>query len=337
MEDPMQQSKGRIIADGVLAGLIGGAVIALWFFIFDAVSGHPLQTPALLSAALLHGWRAPVELSGTSWTLVAEYTVAHFAVFALLGAIGALLIDGAEQHPELFGTLLIFTIAFEVFFIALVMLAGPAAAAATPWWKIVLGNLMATAVMLGFFLWRQPGLAQNMMGPWTGVVREGIVSGIIGGLIVAVWFLIYDLATGHPFHTPALLGAIVFNALHQPETFGVTTALVLGYTALHFFAFIMFGIASATLMVASEHEPVLALGELVLFVWFELCFVAFVTVLDSAAVQEIGWWNIIGGNIVALAAIIAYFEHGHPRIVQRIIDRWEGLRDEAATQRVKPA
>jgi hypothetical protein len=332
-EDLMHQSKLRIVADGVMAGLLGGLIIALWFLIFDAVNGHPLQTPELLAAALLHGSRAPVPLTSTAWTLVAEYTVAHFLVFAALGAIGALLIDGAERHPELFGTLMIFTIAFEVFFIALVMLAGPAAAAAMPWWKIIAGNLMATAGMLAFFLWRQPGLAQNMMGEWTAVVREGVVSGIIGGIIVAVWFLIYDLVSGHPFHTPALLGAIVFNALHQPESVAVSTAVVLGYTVLHFFAFIMFGIASSILMVASEREPVLALGELVLFVWFELCFVAFVTFLDNTAVQEIGWWNIIGGNIAALAAIIAYFEHGHPRIVGRIIDRWEGLRDEAATQR----
>ena len=329
----MQQSKGRIIADGVMAGLLGGLIIALWFLIFDVADGHPLQTPGLLAAALLHGSRTPVTLTGTAWTLVGEYTLVHFAVFAILGAIGALLIDGAERHPELFGTLFIFTIAFEVFFIALIMLAGPAAAAAMPWWKIIAGNLMATAGMLAFFLWRQPVLAQNMMGEWTGVVREGVVSGIIGGVIVAVWFLIYDVASGHPFHTPALLGAIVFNAMHRPESVVVSTAVVLGYTVLHFFAFIMFGIASSILMVASEREPVLALGELVLFVWFELCFVAFVTFLDVTAVEEIGWWNIIGGNIVALAAIIAYFEHGHPRIVGRIIDRWEGLRDEAATQR----
>jgi hypothetical protein len=329
----MQQSRGRIIADGVMAGLLGGAIIALWFLVFDAASGHPLQTPALLAAALLHGARTPVALTGPAWTLVAEYTLAHFAVFAILGAIGALLIDGAKKHPELFGTLLIFAIAFEVFFIALIMLAGPAAAAAMPWWKIIAGNLMATAGMLGFFLWRQPLLAQNLMGQWTGVVREGVVSGIIGAVIIAVWFLVYDVITGHPFHTPALLGAIVFNALHQPEGFAVTTALVLGYTVLHFFAFIMFGIASSILMAASEREPVVALGELVLFVWFELCFVAFVTFLDASALEEIGWWNIIGGNIVALAAIIAYFEHGHPRIIGRIIERWEGLRDEAATQR----
>jgi len=329
----MQQSKARIIGDGVVAGLTGGAIIAAWFLVFDAASGHPLQTPALLAAALLHHSRTPMVLTGPAWTLVGEYTIAHFAVFAVLGAIGALLIDGSERHPELFGTLLIFTIAFEVFFIALVMLAGPAAAAAMPWWKIIAGNLMATAGMLAFFFFRQPLLAQNLMGPWTSVVREGVIAGVIGGVIVAVWFLLYDVATGHPFRTPALLGAIVFNGMRQPESYAVSTALVLGYTFLHFFAFILFGIASSMLMVASERVPVLALGELVLFVWFELCFVAFVTFLDNSAVEQIGWWNIIGGNVAALAAIIAYFEHGHPRIVARIVEHWDRLRDEAAAQR----
>ena len=329
----MQQSKARIILDGVMAGLLGGLIIAVWFLICDAANGHPLQAPALLAAALLHGSRTPEPLTGTAWTLVGEYTLAHFAVFATLGAIGALLIDGAERHTELFGTLLIFTIGFEVFFIAVVMLAGPSAAAAMPWWKVIAGNLMATAGMLGFFLWRQPVLAQQIMGQWTSVVREGVVAGVIGGVIVSAWFLIYDLAIGQPFRTPALLGAILFNAMQPPQSFAISTAMVLAYTVLHFFAFIMFGIASSILMVASEREPVLALGELVLFVWFELCFVAFVTFLDNTAVQEIGWWNIVGGNIVALAAIIAYFEHRHPRIVGRIIERWEGLRDEAATQR----
>jgi hypothetical protein len=258
--------------------------------------------------------------------LVGEYTIAHFVAFAIIGVIGALLIDASERHSELFGILLVFTVAFEVFFIALIMLLGPAAAAALPWWKIIIGNLMATGGMLAYFFLRQPVLAENLL------VREGIVSGILGGVIVALWFFVYDILAGQPFHTPALLGAIIFNGMAQPSTFAVTAILVLGYTALHFFAFAMFGIASSITMVASEYEPLLALGVFVLFLWFELCFVAFVTFLDQSAVNEIGWWNIIGGNVVALAAIVGYFEHGHPQVVPRIAERWNRLRDEAAAE-----
>jgi hypothetical protein len=327
----MQQSKARIITDGVLAGLIGGAVIAAWFFLFDAARGEALRTPALLAAALLHVSPGPTAaMSPAGWLLVAEYTIAHFAAFALIGALGALLIDASERHAELFGILLIFTVGFEMFFISVLMLLGPAAQAAMPWWKVIIGNFMATGAMLGFFLWRQPVLGENLLGPWMGVLREGIISGILGGVIVALWFLVHDALMGQMFQTPALLGALIFNGITKPDNFAITTALVLGYTALHFFAFILFGIAASITMAASEWEPLLALGVLVLFIWFELCFVAMVTFLDQSAVQQIGWWNIIGSNVLALAAIITYYEYGHPRVVPQIATRWGVLRDEAA-------
>ncbi|MGH7880837.1 MAG: hypothetical protein ACREQD_15280, partial [Candidatus Binataceae bacterium] len=78
----------------------------------------------------------------------------------------------------------------------------------------------------------------------------------------------------------------------------------------------------------SEYEPLAALGVLVLFAWFELCFAGFVTFLDQQAIAEIGWWNIIGGNVLALAAIITYYELGHPRVVPRLFERWDRMRDE---------
>ncbi|MBI3759281.1 MAG: hypothetical protein HY269_05945 [Deltaproteobacteria bacterium] len=325
----MRHSRTRLLIDGVVAGLIGGAVIALWFFIFDAARGEPLKTPMILSSALLHGAVQPT-LGSAAWTLVAEYTVAHFIAFAIIGAVAAMLMAAAEEHSELFGTLFLFTIGFEVFFIALVMLMGPAAQAAVSWWKGMIGNLMATAAMLAYFFWRQPVLASNLLGPWQGVVREGITTGLIGAVIVAVWFLVADLIAGHPFRTPALLGAIIFNGMAAPSSVSVTAALVLGYTALHFFAFIMFGIAASITMYASEREPLLALGVLVLFLWFELCFAGFVTYLDQSTVQQLGWWNIAGGNILALAVIIGWYEHRHPRVLPRILERWEELKSEGS-------
>src|SRR6267154_834728 len=154
----MQHSRTRLLIDGAVAGLIGGAVIALWFFIFDAAGGEPLKTPAILSAALLHG-SGPQTVGATAWPLVGGYLIAHFVAFAIIGAVAALLMASAQKHSELFGTLFLFTIGFEVFFIALVMLHGPAAQAAVSWWKGMIGNLMATVAMLAYFFWRQPVLA----------------------------------------------------------------------------------------------------------------------------------------------------------------------------------
>ena len=326
----MQHSRTRIVIDGAVAGLIGGAVILIWFFIFDAAQGDALKTPQILAMALLPGASHTV-LTGAAWVLIAEYLVVHFVAFALIGAAAAILMAAAEKHSELFGALFLFTIGFEIFFIALVMLLGPAAQAAVSWWKGMIGNLMATGAILAYFFWRQPGLASNLLGPWMDVAREGIMAGLIGAVIVAVWFLVADLLAGNPFHTPALLGAIIFNGMSEPSSFAVTADLVLGYTGLHFFAFIMFGIAASITMYASEREPLVALGVVVLFLWFELCFAGFVTFLNQATVQQLGWWNIAGGNVLALAAIIAWYEHRHPRVVPRILERWQELKSEGSS------
>jgi hypothetical protein len=130
-----------------------------------------------------------------------------------------------------------------------------------------------------------------------------------------------------------LLGAIIFNNLRQPNPVAVSAAVVLAYTALHFFAFILFGIVASITMAAAEYEPLVVLGVLVFFVWFELSFVSFVAFLDQSAMGQIGWWNIIGGNILALATIIGYYEWGHPRVVPRLIDHWDRMRDEPAAVR----
>ena len=47
-------------------------------------------------------------------------------------------------------------------------------------------------------------------------VGEGTDVGLIGGLVVAVWFLILDTIAGHPFQTPSLLGQMVLFGDRRP-------------------------------------------------------------------------------------------------------------------------
>ena len=65
------------------------------------------------------------------------------------------------------------------------------------------------------------------------IIGEGLVVGLAGATAVAVWFLLYDLAAGMPFRTPALLGATIFDGLRDPAALVITPALVLKYTVLH--------------------------------------------------------------------------------------------------------
>ena len=40
------------------------------------------------------------------------------------------------------------------------------------------------------------------------VLLEGAAAGLIGAVMVAVWFLAYDLLRDTPFRTPSLLGTV---------------------------------------------------------------------------------------------------------------------------------
>jgi hypothetical protein len=320
----MQHSRTRIIIDGAVAGIIGAVVVALWFLIFDTIRGHPFETPALLAATILHGSHT-AEVHRALGLLTLEYSIIHFGAFIAFGIAGGLLLEACETESSLLFSLAIFFAAFEVFFIAVVLFLGPNVMAELTWWGIIVGNLLATGAMLSYFLWRHPALAWNLLGTWLSVALEGVTAGLIGAIVVALWFMGYDLASGNSFHTPALLGAMLFQNANVTDGIKATLPLVLGYTILHFFAFVAFGVALAILLAASEWEPFMALGAMLLLAVFEVFFVGFVSLIDQSALEVLGWWKIVAGNILALIAMTTYFIRSHRGLGVKLVERWAML------------
>jgi hypothetical protein len=323
----MEHSRARIVIDGAVAGIIGAVVVALWFLIFDTIRGHPLETPALLAATILHGTH-PAQVHHAIGLLTLEYSLIHFAAFIAFGIAGGLLLETCETESSLLFSLAIFFAAFEVFFIAVVLFLGPNVMAELTWWGIIVGNLLATTAMLSYFFWRHPALAWNLLGAWIGVAREGVTAGLVGAVVVALWFMGYDLASGNSFHTPAILGAMVFQNANVTDGINATLPLVLGYTILHFFAFVAFGVALAILLAASEWEPFMALGAMLLLAVFEVFFVGFVSLVDQSALEVLGWWKIVAGNILALIAMTTYFIRSHRGLGVKLVERWAMLDSE---------
>jgi hypothetical protein len=323
----MEHSRARIVIDGAVAGIIGAVVVALWFLIFDTIRGHPLETPALLAATILHGTHT-AQVHRAIGLLTLEYSLLHFAAFIAFGVAGGLLLETCETESSLLFSLAIFFAAFEVFFIAVVLFLGPNVMAELTWWGIIVGNLLATAAMLSYFFWRHPALAWNLLGAWIGVAREGVTAGLVGAIVVALWFMGYDLASGNSFHTPAILGAMVFQNANVTDGIKATVPLVLGYTILHFFAFVAFGVALAILLAASEWEPFMALGAMLLLAVFEVFFVGFVSLVDQSALEVLGWWKIVAGNILALIAMTTYFIRSHRGLGVKLVERWAMLDSE---------
>lgn len=316
----------NVIGDGAMAGLLGAVTVALWFLLFDISRGHPFETPALLAAALLHG--KPM-VDGLQIHLVIEYTVLHFAAFLLFGIAAAVLIEAAERESSLIISLLIFLFAFEVLFVALTMFMGPMVSATLSWWSVLAGNLLATVVMLSyFFLLRHPMLLKELLGPWGSILFEGIVAGLIGATVVAVWFLLCDLGTDAPFRTPALLGGVLLEGIYDPAAIHASVPLVLGYTVLHYAAFVLFGLVASCLVAASEREPVLLLGFLILFACFEVFFLGFAAMLSHSLLDQIGWSTIVAGNLLAAAAMIGFFFLRHRQLHIRLRESWAAITQE---------
>ena len=295
-------SKGQIVRDGAIAGVLGAATVSLWFLLFDFSRGRLFETPALLAAVLFHGTvRMP------TLPLVAEYTIVHVFAFVGFGVVSAVLLEAAERNRALLPSLLILLAAFEGLFVSLVALLGPEFQGTLSWWSVLVGNLLATAVMVGYFFARHPQLGEHLFGPWVGVLAEGAAAGAIGGTVVVMWFLFYDLGSGsNPFRTPAMLGGVILEGVRNPGVTGAGSPLVMGYTVLHFAVFVAFGVVTASLA-ASLDEPLLWVSFLLVFCLFEAFFVGFASVLSDALLHHLGWGTIVAGNLLSAAGMLGFF------------------------------
>lgn len=322
----MATLEGRVLREGVVAGLVGAAAVALLFLAFDASQGVPLQTPAILGraiAAIARGAAVP-DPGGAAVSAgpVLGYTAVHGLAFVVVGLVAAFLLQGAEREPAMLLALLVFFAAFEVFFLALVVFLARPVLGVLAWWEILVGNLVGAGSMLAYFFLRHRGLARTLLGRWVDVIREGAAAGGLGAAAVAVWFLVHDTARLRPFRTPALLGAAVFQGLRDPATLAVQADVVLGYTVLHVLAFALFGVLAAALLVLAEREPRLLLLLFILFLCFQVFFFGFLQVLDEHLAGALLWWSVAVGNLLASVVMLVYFFLGHRSLGARLLERW---------------
>jgi hypothetical protein len=144
----------RVYVEGVVAGLIGAATIAVWFLILDIYNGRPFYTPHVLGAALsLSGTIPDSATASISMELVVFYTWVHALVFCGIGGLAAKLLSLMERDLNFgFGILLLFVI-FEFGFVAATMVFAEPILRALAWPAVLVGNLLAASAMAIYF-WR---------------------------------------------------------------------------------------------------------------------------------------------------------------------------------------
>lgn len=152
-----------LYGEGIVAGVIGAATVAVWFLILDTINGRPLYTPTVLGTALFRrgaGLESPETLA-VSLEMVLMFTWVHGLAFAAIGGVASRLLGLAERNPSLgFGVLLLFVV-FEAGFTVTAMLFAQPVLRALTWPAILVANLLAAAAMGLWFRWRHPALRVN--------------------------------------------------------------------------------------------------------------------------------------------------------------------------------
>ncbi len=313
-------SNRAVVRRGAMAGLLAGATLIVIFAVMDMIAGQPLATPTFLSGVLVGDTVAeagPLQIG--------LYTAAHFIVFIMLGVIAAWFFTAlGVPRNLLIGAAYGLFACSAVFYPALIV-TGTDILAAPAWPAVFFGNVIAGVVIVGYLHWVSDeegvtGLLDLMRT--SPILRQGIVAGLIGALVVAVWFLVVDSIAGRPLFTPAALGSAILNGTGPPVGVEFSAATVLGYTMMHFAAFLLAGVVASVLVTQAEKTPHLVFGIIVLFVVVETFFIFMVAMLGTWLMEELAWWSVLVGNVLAAVSMGGYLLKVHPKLRA-------GLSDEA--------
>lgn len=156
-----------------------------------------------------------------------------------------------------------------------------------------------------------------------GLVREGVIAGLLGATGVAVWFLIVDTMSGRPFYTPAMLGTAMLSLFGKAGGEGMLTH-VLVYTVIHGAAFIAVGLVLAFFVHQAEREPEVLTALIILFILFELGFYIGTALLaESPIFGRLAWYQVAIGNTIATLAMGVYMWRAHPKLRSELAHAYE--------------
>lgn len=155
-----------IVENGVLAGLVGASVVALWFMVLDvAVRGMPFFTPTLLGSIIFAGKEA-AEVTAIDGAAIFAYTGLHGILFLAAGTALASMFYHFEHNPQAGFILLLLFVTFEAILWGLGVTVIPALAGAVGAWAILVANVGSAAAMFAFLLQRHPRALRSLAAAW---------------------------------------------------------------------------------------------------------------------------------------------------------------------------
>jgi len=153
----MRETAKTTLVEGLVAGLIGYASVAIVFLVANLMAGRPaLFTAEVLGSAILNGNGGPGA--------VLAFNGLHMVASLVIGMAAAWLLYETALRPRFWFAVLFL---FVAGFILSTVVAGVFAVeltGAAPWWTVLTANGVA-ALLAGGYLWSQhPGLGSQIGG-----------------------------------------------------------------------------------------------------------------------------------------------------------------------------
>lgn len=141
-------------------------------------------------------------------------------------------------------------------------------------------------------------------------LRWGIGAGVLGALVVALFFGVLDLMAGRPFATPSALGAALFLSESQPSDPAQPPQglMVLSYTLVHAALFVGLASVASTLLLGSPRPGRLPSPPVLVVLLTAIFFVGLGALSTGFWYLTGSWlWSLLGPERVAFANLLASF------------------------------
>ena len=308
------------VLHGMVGGLAAGFVVALWFFTVDLLGGTPFQTPILLARIILGLDNMDGVAALASPQLILGYTIIHFTVFALLGAAVAVFLEVFKFQPSVrLGAVFGLAVLSGIYYLVL-LITGGNVLSVLPAAHVLGANLLGGVVMMLYL--HRANHAISDFGPEVLVhhrtVTEGLITGLFGAAAVAVALLVFDALVRDPFYTPAALGSFLFLNASSPEQVRMSFGVVAAYSVVHLVGFVLVGVVLVWSAERLERSPGMWLIWLLAFIVAEGVFLASAAASGEWVMGVIGWWAILIGNIVGVAAMALRVRKSHPALAHQL-------------------
>lgn len=150
-------------------------------------------------------------------------------------------------------------------------------------------------------------------------LKEGIVAGLLGYAVVALYYGVLNVLLGRSFfHTARELGRLVVGEGWLADAAAVSYAPVLAYNAVHGLAFLAVGLAAAWLLFQAERNPRFWFLFFLLGVSGLAVTELFFFLLAVPVTEVLSWGSVAGANALAALTVGGYLYRRHRELRDKV-------------------